>query len=111
MFLNCNYPNKCKIPKGRPKEVTPRTIQLEIKQQGVSLYVLKNGNVYFNNQNYYLGIELPKFLKKNMFGVNIFATIGAINIALLEWGDGREHLSYLNRIEEELLQKYLLTIK
>lgn len=112
MFLNCNYPNEFSIPKGKPKEL--KQVKLEIKKDKIRLLVSDSGNVYFVENGYYFGIELPKFLVKNAFGVNIFETIGKINIALMGWGCGRNlpvELSTLSRKQEDLLQTYLLTVR
>ena len=112
MFLNCNYPNECKIPKGRPKEITPKSISLELKKGNHRLIALTNGNIYLVHDGYYFGIELPKFLTKSMFGISVFETIGRINIALLNWGSGRGRLYYqLSNPDHGLLQKYLLTLR
>lgn len=112
MFLNCNYPNECKIPKGRPKEITPKSISLELKKGNYRLIALTNGNIYLVHDGYYFGIELPKFLTKNIFGISVFETIGKINIALLEWGSGRGRLyDQLGNAREDLLQTYLLTLR
>ena len=110
MFLNCNYPNKCSIPKGKPKEL--KRTRLEIKKGSKSIWVCENGNVYFEvDRGYYWGIELPKFVVKTPFGVNISETIGKINLALLDWGWGRNELATLSNEEEDLLRIYLMTIK
>lgn len=110
MFLNCNYPNECKIPKGRPKDL--KRIKLEMRQGKARLIVDMNDNVWFVDGGYYFGIELPRFIVKNIWGVNIFETVGAINIALLEWEDGRGHkYAQLSRENEDILKKYLLTLR
>ena len=112
VFLNCNYPKECKIPKGRPKGITPKSIKMELKKGNLRLLVLTNGDVYFVKDGYYFGIELPKFLTKNMFGISVFETIGKINIALLEWGSGRGRMyDRLSNEEADLLQTYLLTLR
>ena len=110
MFLNCNYPNKCSIPKGKPKEL--KRTRLEIKKGNNKIWICENGNVYFEvDRGYYWGIELPKFIVKTPFGVNISETIGKINLALLDWGWGRNELATLSNEEEDLLRIYLMTIK
>ena len=111
MFLNCNYPNGCKIPKGKPNEI--KKVKLEIKKGGLRLIVCQNDNIYFAENGYYFGIELPKFLTEGMFGVNIFETIGKINMALLDWNYGRKGQEYsqLSNKQTDLLQTYLLTIR
>lgn len=110
MFLNCNYPKECKIPKGRPKEL--KKIKLEMRQGKARLIVDMNDNVWLVDSSFYFGIELPRFIVKNIFGVDIFATVGAINIALLEWEDGRgKKYSQLSRENEDILKKYLLTLR
>lgn len=110
MFLNCNYPNECLIPKGKPKEL--KHIKLELKRGNIRLLIDRNDNVYFVENGYYFGIELSKFLVKTIFGINAFRTIGKINMALLGWGDGRDHLyCKLTNEKEELLTLYLFTIR
>lgn len=109
MFLNCNYPNECRIPKGKPKEL--KHIKLELKKGKLRLIVSTDNNVYFVEDGYYFGIELSKFLVKTVFGVNVSETIGKINVALLEWGDGRSRFATLSGKEEDLLKTYLLTIR
>ena len=110
VFLNCNYPNQFKMPKGKPKEI--KKTKLELKKGTLKLLIDQNNNVWFVQDGYYWGIELPKFLIKNLFGVNIFETVGKINIALLEWGSGRGQMySQLSNEQQDLLQTYLLTIR
>jgi hypothetical protein len=54
---------------------------------------------------------LPKFVVKTPFGVNISETIGKVNLALLDWGWGKNELATLSNEEEDLLRIYLMTIK
>jgi hypothetical protein len=109
MFLNCNYPYECKIPKGKPKNL--KNIKLEIKKGKHKLLIAPMGDIYFVDDGYYFGIELSKFLVKNLFGVNVFETIGKINIALLDWGYGRNKFAALSTEQQDLLQTYLLTLR
>ena len=67
--------------------------------------------MYFEvDREYYWGIELPSCVK-TPFGVNISGTTGKINLALLDWGWGRNKLATLSNEEEDLLRIYLMTIK
>lgn len=50
---------------------------------------------------------MPKFLSKNAFGIDIFETIGKINLALMDWGYGKNELAMLSREQEDLLRTYL----
>jgi len=109
MFLNCNYPYECKIPKGKPKNL--KNIKLEIKKGKHKLLITSMGDIYFVDDGYYFGIELSKFLVKNLFGVNVFETIGKINIALLDWGYGRNKFAALSTEQQDLLRTYLLTLR
>ena len=109
MFLNCNYPNECRIPKGKPKEL--KKAKLELKKGSLRLIVDTNDNIWFASNGYYIGIELPRFIVKNMFGVNVFRTIGNINLALLDWGEGRNRLTQLSNEQQDLLTTYLLSIR
>ncbi len=112
IFLNCNYPNKCLIPKGKPKGITPKNTEIELKIGKLKLIALHGGYIYFVENGYYFGIDLPRFIKRNPFGIDKFATIGAINLALLDWGDGRGSMySRLSNEEENLLLKYLMTLR
>lgn len=108
MFLNCNFPGECKIPRGKPKGLK---FSLEMKKNGVRLFAENNGNVWLMKDHYYFGIELPKFIVKNIWGVRVFDTIANINLALLDWGDGRDNLTQLGHGETDLLQMYLLTLR
>lgn len=107
MFLNCNYPNECKIPKGKPKGMKPT---LEIKKNGTRLFVESNGNVWLMKDHYYFGIVLRKFIARSMWGVNVTDTIGQINLALLDWGEGRGKLTQLGNDDVDLLCIYLKSL-
>ena len=110
MFLNCNYPDKYSVPKGRPKEVNPRTIDYSISKNKVTMYVLKNKHVYFKESNnaFYFGIDMNKAIIYNRFMIASFETICKINIALLDWG-GTEF--QLKSAEEDLIRMYLKLIQ
>jgi len=99
-FLNCNYPNKFKIPKGKPKCLSKA--RFSMKLDGTTLIEEKKGIVWFNiAKGYYYGIELD--LKYNSFGIiRKIETVNAINAEMLNWV-GTE----LNNTGRELLLKYL----
>jgi len=101
-FLNCNYPEKCKIAKGKPKCLKSHMLQL--KYNGFSLIEQKRGVIWFVENSYYWGIELDiKYNRLN--SLKKFETVGAVNIALLDWNG-----ETLNNGDEDLLYKYLKLI-
>jgi len=98
-FINCNYPNTCKIPKGKPKEL--KSTMLKIKKNKITLIEQKQGTIWFKEGNYFWGIELD--LKyNNLKLIDIFGTVGAVNLALLDWNG-----ELLGRDQEDLLYTYL----
>lgn len=103
-FLNCNYPGPCKIPKGKPKCLKSTMFYLGVNK--TTLVEQKPGTVWFKfDGNYYFGIELD--IKYNMIGlIDEFATVGALNIALLDF-EG----TTLSNDQEDLLYKYLRTLR
>ncbi len=110
MFLNCNYPHQFQMPKGKPKAL--KKAVLEIKKGNKRLIIDSQNNAWFVSEGYYFGVVLPKFIVKSMWGVKIFETIGKINLALNDWGDGRGNkYARLNSWEEDLLGIYLLTVR
>ena len=101
-FLNCNYPNKCKIPKGKPKI---KQEQLKLECNGISLIAEKDNKIWIDTgKNYWIGIEFE--IIKDIFNkVDIFTTIGKINLALMDWiGEP------LNNEQVHIIDLYLRTI-
>ena len=100
-FLNCNYPDKCKIPKGKPKIKA----WIELKTPEAHLIAETINRVWIEcERGYWYGIEFD--IKSNGFDrVNIFETIGAINIAMMDWEN-----EVLESSQEDILRKYLKII-
>lgn len=70
----------------------------------ITLIEQKKGVVWFRENGYYWGIELD--IKYNRFGlIDEFSTVGAVNIALIDWGENP-----LSNAKEDLLYKYLKII-
>lgn len=101
-FLNCNYPNRFTTEKGKPKCLKANMLQL--KQGSLTLIEEKRGAIWFTEDSYYWGIELD-IKKDGLNFIDIFATVGAVNIALIDWGE-----QPLNNAKEDLLYKYLKII-
>lgn len=99
-FLNCNYPDGFKVPKGKPKCLTKA--RFSMKLDGTTLIEEKQGIVWFSiAKGYYYGIELD--FKYNGFGIlNKVQMVNAINIEMINW-TGQE----LANTDRELLLRYL----
>lgn len=98
-FLNCNYPDKYLIVPGKPKCLKKATFSMTYNKS--TLIEEKQGTVWFKiDRSHYYGIELD--LKHNSMKIDRFATVGAINIAMINW-TGEE----LFNDDKELLYKYL----
>jgi hypothetical protein len=102
-FLNCNYPNKCTIPPGKPKQLKKTRFSMTL--DGVTLIEEKKDTIWFVlYRKYYYGVELD--IKYNRLKqIDIFGTVGAVNIELLNWTG-----ETLGNTEEDLLYKYLKLI-
>ena len=102
-FLNCNYPNKFKIPPGKPKHLKSN---LSIIVKNGKLIEESRGKIWLVlDKKYYFGIEMD--IKENNLGlVDYFETVGNINIELMNWTG-----ETLSNIDEELIYKYLKMIK
>lgn len=104
-FLNCNYPNGVCIPPGKPKEL--KKVSLELKKGNISLLVEGENKIWFKeklgNKSYYMGIEFD--IKKTFGAVQEFETIGAVNLALLDWCEEE-----LCNDKYDLFVKYLRTL-
>lgn len=101
-FLNCNYPNGFSIEKGKPKCL--KATMLQLKLGNLTLIEEKRGTIWFVEYSYYWGIELD-IKKDGLNFIDIFATVGAVNIALMNWGE-----QPLDIEKENLLYKYLKII-
>ena len=112
MFLNCNYPDKCKIPKGKPKELKKSNVKFEIKAYNSHLFITNDDKVYFqitNDRGYYWGIDLKPYFdnpnNKNMLNrMNWWKVICSIERDLIDWSSG------LGNGERDILIWYLRTL-
>lgn len=101
-FLNCNYPGRFQVKKGKYKCL--KSAMFQMKLNGITLIEQKHGTIWFVECGYYWGIELD--IKKDGLGfVDGFGTVGAVNIALLDWSE-----QPLDNVKEDLLYKYLKII-
>ncbi len=116
-FLNCNYPDACKIPKGKPKEIEPQNTIIELKMKRTKLIVLNNGHVYFAEGGYYWGLSLEKFIAKRLGGmISVVDTVANINTELMEWGSATRpdvpiHQHLLSDAQATILRFYLFSLR
>ena len=91
-FLNCNYPNKCCIPTGKPKGL--KKIKYSITKNKITMYVVNDNEVWFKDGLYYFGIRFNIIYKLSL---QIYETIGKINLDLLSWDNNtlRNEYEYL----------------
>ena len=77
MFLNCNYPNEFIMPKGKPKELKSK--KLEIKKGNLTLIVDQNDNIYFVQAYAGFGVG-PSHLVAKSLAAEISGEVGYFRI-------------------------------
>ena len=101
-FLNCNYPNEYKIPKGKPKEIKA---SFEIKKGNNSLIVNGKNEIWLKEGSFYMGIRFEPVRGHTFDNIKAWETISEINTALYNWGG-----MGLNSDNESLILIYLKII-
>ena len=101
-FLNCNYPNEYKVPKGKPKEIKA---SFEIKKGSNSLIVNGKNEIWLKEGSFYMGIRFEPARGHMFDDIKAWKTINEINMALYNWCE-----IGLTSDNENLIQIYLKII-